>query len=93
MTLVNLRARHYDPETGTFTAKDPLGVTGSINSYQYCNNDPINLSDPNGNYNIYVDYATVCATPSQHWWEAAVDLNSHDNHTRAPSGGEPENLR
>jgi RHS repeat-associated protein len=46
---VFLRARYYDPETGTFLSKDPLGVNGSINGYQYCSSDSINHSDPSGN--------------------------------------------
>ena len=44
-----LRARYYDSETGTFLSKDPLGITGCINGYQYCSSDPINQSDPSGN--------------------------------------------
>jgi RHS repeat-associated protein len=46
--LINLRARDYDPETGTFLSKDPLGVASTLNGYQYCNGDPIDLTDPTG---------------------------------------------
>jgi RHS repeat-associated protein len=49
--LANLRARYYDPETGTFLSKDPLGVAGAINAYQYCGNDPVDLVDPTGLFN------------------------------------------
>ena len=47
-SLVNLRARRYDPETGIFVCKDPLGAAASLNGYSYCNNNPINCVDPTG---------------------------------------------
>ncbi|MGA2788570.1 MAG: RHS repeat-associated core domain-containing protein, partial [Verrucomicrobiota bacterium] len=43
-----LRARYYDPETGTFLSKDPMGVAAGPNSYQYVANNPINNIDPLG---------------------------------------------
>jgi RHS repeat-associated protein len=46
--LVALRARYYDPETGAFISKDPLGLSGSINGYSYCDNNPINCVDLTG---------------------------------------------
>jgi RHS repeat-associated protein len=47
--LVRLGARDYDPETGRWTAKDPLMfVGGSTNLYVYANDDPVNLVDPDG---------------------------------------------
>lgn len=50
--LVHLRARDYDPISGTFLTRDPLdGVTGTTtiaNPYAYAYNDPINRQDPTG---------------------------------------------
>jgi RHS repeat-associated protein len=47
--LVRHGARDYDPETGRWTAKDPIGFKGgSANLYGYVLNDPINTSDPSG---------------------------------------------
>lgn len=40
--LVRYGARDYDPETGRWTAKDPIGFQGGINFYGYVSNDPIN---------------------------------------------------
>jgi len=46
--LVRFGARDYDPETGRWTAKDPIGLRGGANMYQYADADPINSSDPTG---------------------------------------------
>jgi RHS repeat-associated protein len=47
--LIYLRARWYDPATGTFLTTDPLGVAGGdLNPYGYASRDPINASDPAG---------------------------------------------
>jgi RHS repeat-associated protein len=46
--LTRFGARDYDPETGRWTAKDPLGVFGGNNLYGYVRNDPMNLVDPIG---------------------------------------------
>jgi hypothetical protein len=38
----------YDPGTGRWISRDPVGETGGWNLYAYCGNDPINQSDPLG---------------------------------------------
>ncbi len=50
--LVFLRARYYDPSTGTFISRDPFAGFQdsplSLNEYIYGNSDPINGTDPTG---------------------------------------------
>ncbi len=43
------RLQDYDPETGRWTAKDPIFFAGGdTDLYGYCVNDPVNLNDPSG---------------------------------------------
>ncbi|HED52388.1 MAG TPA: hypothetical protein ENI83_02410, partial [Gammaproteobacteria bacterium] len=47
--LVRFGVRDYDPDTGRWTAKDPLLFRGgTANLYGYVNNDPVNRIDPDG---------------------------------------------
>ena len=47
--LVRMGARDYDPATGRFTAKDPLGFGGGYASlYSYVGGDAVNSADPSG---------------------------------------------
>ena len=47
--LVRFGYRDYDPDTGRWTAKDPIFFTGGdTNLYGYVLNDPVNLVDPWG---------------------------------------------
>ncbi len=42
-------ARDYDPETGRWTAKDPIRFEGGdANLYTYVLNDPVNFIDSEG---------------------------------------------
>jgi len=47
--LTRFGARDYDPETGRWTAKDPIKFDGGdTNLYGYVLGDPVNFLDPNG---------------------------------------------
>jgi RHS repeat-associated protein len=46
--MVIMRARFYDAATGRFQTKDPSGIGGGIDLYEYVGNDSTNLIDPTG---------------------------------------------
>ncbi len=46
--MVYYRARYYDPETGRFTQRDPIGLSGGTNLYAYALGSPTNYTDPMG---------------------------------------------
>ncbi len=46
--LYYYRARYYDPMMGRFLQVDPLEFYDEINRYSYCQNDPLNCTDPLG---------------------------------------------
>ncbi|MBI4835362.1 MAG: RHS repeat-associated core domain-containing protein [Planctomycetes bacterium] len=43
-------ARHYNPYTGRFNTRDPIGYGGGVNLYTYVCNNPINRTDSSGMY-------------------------------------------
>jgi RHS repeat-associated protein len=81
--LVYLRARYYDPSSGTFLNRDPFGgITSrsmSRNGYSYAEGNPTTYSDPSGKFiNILIGaigggitgaaFAAVAA--GAHYWAA-----------------------
>lgn len=46
--LYYFRARWYDPITGRWLSNDPIGISGGLNQYVFCDNNPVNLIDPFG---------------------------------------------
>jgi RHS repeat-associated protein len=46
--LYHFRARWYDPETGRWLSNDPIGISGGLNLYAFCANNPVNFVDPMG---------------------------------------------
>ena len=58
-SLYNLRARYYDPTTGSFVSEDPLGEEGDFNLYRYGLDNPLTMSDPTGLLAFGVQYGGI----------------------------------
>ncbi|MFI7672301.1 RHS repeat-associated core domain-containing protein [Actinophytocola sp. NPDC049390] len=54
---VNMGARWYDPSSGSFTSRDTVDHPGGdavlANRYTYGNADPVNVTDPTGNWGVF----------------------------------------
>ncbi len=46
--LYYFRARWYDPVTGRWLSNDPIGISGGLNQYVFCGDNPVNFRDPFG---------------------------------------------
>jgi len=46
--LMYMRNRYYNPQTGTFTQPDPIGIAGGLNVYGFAAGDPVSYGDPYG---------------------------------------------
>ena len=53
--LVEFGCRWYDAQTGRWISKDPILLDGGWNVYAFCNNDPINRTDPSGLARVVVE--------------------------------------
>ncbi len=49
LSMIYVRTRMFDPTSGRFTSRDPIGFLASgENAYRYASNDPSNHVDPSG---------------------------------------------
>jgi RHS repeat-associated protein len=62
--LYFFRARWYDPITGRWLSNDPIGISGGLNQYVFCNDNPVNFTDPLGWIGLmiseWLDLGTMC---------------------------------
>ena len=68
--IYDLRNRAYHPGLGRFLQPDPIGFAGDpANLYRYCGNNPVNLSDPDG------EDATKLPN-GNYWYHAGPDFKN-----------------
>jgi RHS repeat-associated protein len=76
--LVNFWFRDYDPVSGKWNAKDPIGFMGSdVNLYRYVGNNSINLTDPLGLNPLIEALAQTggdCCGPKHDCWQKGVEF-------------------
>ena len=59
LSLYYYRARMYDPYSGRFCSRDPIGYRGGINLYEYVRSRPLVGTDPHG---------LAWTVPDYFWW-------------------------
>lgn len=72
--LVRFGARDYDQDTGRWTAKDPIGLAGGINTYAYVGNNPLKYIDPFGLDKLAADSGSGMIT---HYNDAGAPVGSY----------------
>jgi RHS repeat-associated protein len=83
--LVRLGARDYDPETGRWTTKDPIGFAGGDTGlYNYVAGDPVNFTDPTG---LLADAPLTKPKPTER--KRGSRNASADDRVKASTGGCP----
>jgi RHS repeat-associated protein len=58
--LYYYRARYYNPEIGRFLQTDPIGYDAGMNWYNYCGGNPLNYTDPTGNWTYKATIPVRC---------------------------------
>jgi len=48
--FLHVGARYYDPATGRFLQRDPIGIRAGLNVYEYVTSTPTGRVDPDGTY-------------------------------------------
>ncbi|MCP4353026.1 MAG: hypothetical protein GY795_46845, partial [Desulfobacterales bacterium] len=84
--LVRFGFRDYDPDTGRWTAKDPIRFSGGdTDLYGYCLTDPINYVDPTGEILPAIVIKIVAAILAATVTTAAI-APSYTKQQKLPSG-------
>lgn len=89
--LYYYRARHYSPAWGRLLQADPLSYYGEMHLYAYVNNDPLNNTDPDGQFCIPCAFAVGgaaigLAVQGYHDYEAG-HFSSIGNYAGAATAG------
>lgn len=61
--LYHFRARWYNPVSGRWLSKDPIGIAGGLNQYVFCANNPVNFADPMGELSLDLDRLMESSLP------------------------------
>jgi RHS repeat-associated protein len=90
--LQYLRARYYDPATGTFLSRDPLAALPAWNGnpFTYASGNPSSASDPTGLDTVWDDSRQIWTDSNNRnyvWTEATGWYDETNGSTWSESGG------
>jgi len=71
--------RVYDPHAGRWTQRDPIDYQDSINLYQFCGNNGVNVLDVDGQWNLW--NPATWGVPNALGWSVSQSLNPFDMDT------------
>lgn len=85
--LIHFGARDYNPETGRWTAKDPIGFKGGdTNIYAYVANNPLGSIDPYGLSSLIYNPSTHTLTVVNGSGQALQSFDAGNNAQRSSRG-------
>ncbi len=61
--------RYYDPASGRFVQRDPIGIRGGLNTYAYVRNDPLSGVDPSG---LTTPLPNPLEQTPREWWTVGL---------------------
>ncbi len=61
--FMHVGARYYDPATGRFLQRDPIGIAGGLNVYSYVGSRPTVAVDPEGLWGDIIDAIDLTEDP------------------------------
>ena len=93
--LLCLTHRYYDPGTGRFLNRDPIGYQGGVNLYGFAGGNPVNESDPNGT-DALIFWGTnnnpVDGIPDKFRWKDAAESRADEYNVNAMVAAAPQLL-
>ncbi len=85
--LLCLTHRYYDPGTGRFVTRDPIGYKGGTNLYALAHYNPVNHSDPSGYADVELRFKGEAGGPPYHSYIVVTDTNGSEYYFRGgPTG-------
>ncbi len=91
--LTNFRMRWYDAETGRWLSKDPIGLSGGLNLYAFCGDNPIQHADPLGQNWLSDNVVVPIAKGMSDHWNRNVGVNDPSVLPKSPSAAESAGRR